>query len=84
MLIAPQARHVTVVGDFNDWNPVATPTTREADGRWTVFVPLRPGLHMYSFVVDGNHFVADPTAPVAPDDGYGHQSSVVVVGASSL
>jgi hypothetical protein len=84
VLIAPQAQRVAVAGDFNGWDPTATPTTRDAQGRWSVFVPLQPGLHVYSFVVDGDQFVADPTAPVAPDDGYGHESSVVVVGAASL
>lgn len=85
VLIAPQAARVSVVGDFNGWDAKATPmTTHGPDGTWTVYVPLRPGLHTYSFVVDGTHFVPDPAAPLAPDDGYGHKSSVVLVGGSSL
>jgi hypothetical protein len=85
VLIAPKAGRVSLVGDFNGWDVSATPmTTRGADGTWTVFVPLQPGLHTYSFVVDGTHFVADPSAPIAPDDGYGQKSSVVFVGGSSL
>ena len=85
VLVAPQAARVSLVGDFNGWDTAATPMkTQGRDGTWTVFVPLQPGLHTYSFVVDGAHFVADPTAPMAPDDGYGHRSSVVLVGGSSL
>ena len=85
VLIAPRAARVSVVGDFNGWNVAADPmTTQGSDGTWTIFVPLQPGLHTYSFVVDGTHFVTDPSAPLAPDDGYGHQSSVVLVGGSSL
>jgi predicted carbohydrate-binding protein with CBM48 len=84
VLIAPKAARVSVVGDFNGWNTSANPMREQgADGTWTVFVPLKPGLHVYSFVVDGTHFVADPTAPIAPDDGYGQKSSVVLVGGSS-
>jgi hypothetical protein len=81
VLIAPQASKVSVVGDFNGWDASATPmsSSRSADGTWTVFVPLAPGLHTYSFVVDGTHIVADPTAPMAPDDGFGKSSSVVLV-----
>src|SRR3954467_1552343 len=76
VLIAPQAQRVAVVGDFNGWDATPNPmqTTRTPDGRWTVFVPLQPGMHVYSFLVDGDHFVADPTAPLVPDDGYGHKS----------
>ena len=85
VLIAPKAARVSLVGDFNGWNASANPmTTQGADGTWTIFIPLEPGLHTYSFVVDGTHFVADPAAPFAPDDGYGHRSSVVLVGGSSL
>jgi hypothetical protein len=78
VLIAPQATNVSLVGDFNGWDAGATPM-KTADGTWTVFIPLQPGLHTYSFVVDGSHFVSDPTAPIAPDDGFGHRSSVVLV-----
>lgn len=84
VLIAPQASQVSLVGDFNKWDSAATPAVRQADGSWAVFAPLTPGRHVYSFVVDGTHFVPDPSAPVAPDDGYGQKNSVVVVkGASS-
>ncbi|HEU4995077.1 MAG TPA: isoamylase early set domain-containing protein [Gemmatimonadaceae bacterium] len=88
VLIAPQAARVSVVGDFNDWDPSANPMSAQREpgssGVWSVYVPLQPGLHTYSFVVDGTHFVPDPAAPIAPDDGYGHRSSVVIVRGSSL
>lgn len=83
VLLAPQAVRVSVVGDFNGWDGAATPAVRQADGSWATFVSLSPGRHVYSFVVDGQ-FVSDPTAPIAPDDGFGHKNSVAVVtGASS-
>ena len=78
VLVAPQAAKVSVVGDFNRWDTAATPM-KGADGTWTVFVPLTPGLHTYSFVIDGTHFMADPAAPVAPGDDFGRSSSVVLV-----
>ena len=84
VLVAPKAAHVSLVGDFNGWDASRNPMTAQGtDGTWTVFVPLQPGLHTYSFVVDGTNFVADPAAPIAPDDGYGHKSSLVLVGGSS-
>lgn len=80
VLVAPEAARVSLVGDFNQWDASATPLVRdEKDGTWTAFVALRPGMHTYSFVLDGRHFVADPAAPMAPDDGFGHKSSVVIV-----
>ena len=84
VLVAPQAAKVALVGDFNGWDTNATPAERQSDGSWATFVPLKPGRHVYSFVLDGKIFINDPTAPIAPDDGFGQKNSVVVVtGASS-
>ena len=79
VLIAPQAARVAVVGDFNGWDETRTPAVRQADGTWSTFVELRPGRHVYSFIVDGQ-FIRDPAAPMAPDDGFGQINSVIVVG----
>jgi hypothetical protein len=79
VLVAPQATHVSVVGDFNGWDDAATPARKQADGSWTTFVSLSPGRHVYSFIVDGQ-FISDPSAPIAPDDGYGKTNSVMIVG----
>lgn len=50
---APEAREVSLVGDFNDWQPGAHPMTRQPDGGWAVQVPLPHGHHQYQFLVDG-------------------------------
>jgi len=48
-----------------------------------VTVPLSAGRHVYAFVVDGSSWSADPSAPFAPDDGFGHANSVKLVGRGS-
>ena len=79
VFVAPQAAKVSVVGDFNGWDSTKTPMVRASNsGVWTVTVPLTAGRHLYSFVVDGS-WSADPTAPLAPDDGFGHENSVKLV-----
>ena len=82
VLVAPQAARVAVVGDFNGWDISATPAKRQPDGTWTTFVSLPPGRHVYSFVVD-DQFIRDPDAPRAPDDGFGQNNSVIVVGGAT-
>lgn len=84
VLVAPHATQVAVVGDFNRWNPAATPMQRTpTGGTWTVELPLSAGRHLYSFIVNGNEWVADPGAPLAPEDGFGAPNSVVLVGGRS-
>ena len=58
---APQAKEVRVVGDFNGWNPSATPMARQPDGQWMVSLELTHGFHEYLFLVDGKP-VLDPSA----------------------
>ena len=76
---APQANHVSVVGDFNGWDATKNPLARSGDsGLWSVKLPLAAGRHVYAFVVDGS-WNRDPGAPVAPDDGFGQAKSVRIV-----
>jgi len=79
---APRAEHVVLVGDFNGWDPQATPMRHGGGDTWTVAVGLPRGRHLYAFVVDG-HWAPDPGAPLAPEDDFGMPNSVVLVGESS-
>lgn len=84
VLVAPQAARVSLVGDFNRWDPAATPMERTpTGGTWSVAVPLSAGRHEYAFVVDGKQWLPDPSAPLAPVDGLGVPNSVVLVRGSS-
>ncbi len=56
---APNARTVAWAGEFNGWNASANPMTKDAQGVWSVVIPLPAGEQQYKFVVDGQWF-ADP------------------------
>ena len=79
MLVAPSASRVALVGEFNGWDPAATPMSRAGGGAWHVALPLTRGRHVYAFVVDGNSWVADPQAPLAPERWFGASNSVLLV-----
>lgn len=70
---------VALVGDFNNWDPQATPLRPSADSLWSVVVPLRPGRYHYTFVVDGTQWRRDPAAPRALEDDFGTPTSVITV-----
>ena len=76
----PTASTVAVVGDFNEWNTTAAPM-RQLPGSnvWTATIVLSPGRHVYSFVVNGETWVADPRAPRAADSDFGKPGSVLLV-----
>jgi 1,4-alpha-glucan branching enzyme len=50
---APHAKAVSLVGDFNQWNPEANPMTQMPDHCWLLKVELKHGHHRYAFLVDG-------------------------------
>lgn len=74
-----RATSVAVAGSFNGWNPQATPLHRSADGTWTAAVRLRPGRHVYQFVIDRSRWIPDPRSPRDPADDFGPPNSVITV-----
>jgi hypothetical protein len=73
-----RAETVTVVGDFNDWDPDATPL-RRVNGIWSTMLALPPGTYEYMFVVDGGRWETDPLALRTRDDGFGGRNAVLDV-----
>jgi hypothetical protein len=72
-LEAPGAEHVQLAGSFTGWR-ADYELSEVAPGVWTVLVPLQPGVYDYTFVVDGERWVADPYAPQV-DDSFGGTNS---------
>jgi len=50
---AEEANEVLVAGDFNGWDPTATPMKKHKGGYWKAKLRLRPGRYEYKFMVDG-------------------------------
>ncbi|MEX2180784.1 MAG: isoamylase early set domain-containing protein [Gemmatimonadaceae bacterium] len=81
IFVEPTARSVALAGDFNGWSRTATPLSpADGSGAWTVTVPITAGRHEYSFIVDGERWVADPYALASLVDEFGIASSVLLVG----
>lgn len=80
VLVAPEARSVAVVGDFNNWGLGDTALVAENhNGIWSVSAPVPAGVHRYAFLVNGKQWVADPSAPRAASDDFGQPSSALFV-----
>jgi 1,4-alpha-glucan branching enzyme len=75
---APEAKTVSLVGDFNHWNPSSNLMQRSADGSWNLRLELRHGHHRYAFSVDGT-LTLDPMAMGITRDDHGQRVSLVAV-----
>lgn len=77
-LKAAEARSVSLVGDFNDWDDKAHPMKAGEPGVWKKSVLLTPGRYEYRFMVDGE-WRNDPDNPEACPNQFGSHNNVRVV-----
>ena len=75
---APQAQSVSLVGDFNGWNPARHPMRQGPDSAWSATVELKHGHHRYAFLVDGV-LTLDPRAQGITRSDKGERVSLVPV-----
>jgi len=61
-LMRSQVKNVSIVGDFNEWNPDHDWMNKGEDGVYRLRLRLVPGEYAYRFVVDGN-WILDPFNP---------------------
>lgn len=76
---APHAVRVSVVGDFNDWDPGVAPMEPESDGLWVATVPVPPGAWEFAFLVDGERVETPEGVEHRVESGFGDVNGVVVV-----
>jgi 1,4-alpha-glucan branching enzyme len=75
---APQAKAVSLVGDFNNWDAAAHPMKQAPDRAWTLQVELKHGHHRYAFIVDGA-LTLDPKAAGITRNDKGERVSLIPV-----
>ncbi len=78
-LQAPEARSVSVGGDFDAWAGAHSLEDPDGDGVWSGRIPIEPGVHEYMFLVDDEQWVTDPRATRYHDDGFGNRNAVLAV-----
>lgn len=75
---APEAREVSVAGDFNGWGVNANPMKKDKKGVWKTIVSLEPGRYEYRFIVDGN-WTNDPSCSYCAANEFGGENCVRLV-----
>jgi 1,4-alpha-glucan branching enzyme len=75
------AHQATVVGDFNHWDPAATPMKKLKSGAFTVTLDLDAGKeYQFRYLLDGENWHNDEEADhYAPSTYHDTQNSVITV-----
>ena len=74
---APDAEHVHLAGDFNNWTLDGS-EMEPMGGVWKKVVKLPPGRYRYRYVVDGR-WQSDPLNAVVEPSPYGGEDSILVM-----
>ena len=64
----PSARMISIVGDFNNWNPENDLLEKGGDGIWRLTKKITPGTYRYKYIVDGTWMPDTYNSSSASDD----------------
>ena len=78
--MAPKARKVSLVADFNQWQPETHPMKKGKHGQWSRIVFLAPGEYDYKFWIDGV-WTIDERNPKKRRNHFGTRNSIIQVDA---
>ncbi len=70
---------VSVVGDFNGWDPFAHPLKKRSNGTLSISVEVDHGSHSFRYLGADGGFFDEPDADAIEANGYGDTHSLVVV-----
>jgi hypothetical protein len=74
----PEAQSAVVLGEWNGWNPDATPMKRGKDGSWSATVTLETGRpYHFRYLLDGRHWKNDEGADKIVRNPFGTEDSVL-------
>lgn len=79
VLSAPDARTVSVVGEFNEWQIDSHPLLQRDNEAWHITLQLPPGIYQYKFVIDGTRWEDDADNPKRTMNEFGTSNSILEV-----
>lgn len=72
------AQQAALVGEFNNWDPSATPLKRKKDGSFSAALTLESGKeYRYKFLLDSSRWENDPNPDRLVPNIFGTQDSLL-------
>jgi 1,4-alpha-glucan branching enzyme len=75
------SKQIEIAGSFTNWQRIPLQPAGSS-GYWEITLEIPPGEHAFSYILDGNEILADPTIPAQEKDDFGTINSILVVEAS--
>lgn len=78
VIYQPGVEKVEIAGSFTDWRTL--PMNRAgASGYWEITLEVPPGEHRFSYILEGDKRLADPTILSRERDDFGGENSIIEV-----
>ena len=81
VLFQSGSKQIEIAGSFTNWQRIPLQPAGSS-GYWEITLKIPPGEHAFSYILDGNEILADPTIPAQEKDDFGTINSILVVEAS--
>jgi hypothetical protein len=72
---------IEIAGSFTNWQRIPLQPAGST-GYWEITLEIPPGEHAFSYILDGDKILADPTITAQEKDDFGTVNSILVVEAS--
>lgn len=76
VIYEPHAHQVELAGSFTGWQRVPMKQIGSS-GYWELNVPVAYGEHRFSYILDNDRQIADPTLPGREKDDFGGMNSIL-------
>ncbi len=78
VIYQPDAQHVELAGSFSDWKKIPMKLSGQS-GYWETTLDLSEGDHRFSYIIEGNRRLTDPTIAAREIDDFGGENSILRV-----
>ncbi len=78
VIYQPDAQGVELAGSFSRWKRIPLKHAGNS-GYWEITLELPEGDHRFSYIIEGNRRLADPTIAVRETDDFGGENSILTV-----
>ena len=79
IIYQPKVTHMDITGSFTDWHRI--PMQKVGDtGYWEITLEIPAGEHRYTYIIDNNIRIADPTVLTWEMDDFGGKNSILHTG----
>jgi len=78
VIYQPDAQHVDLAGSFSGWKRIPLKLTGQG-GYWETTLDLPEGEHRFTYIIEGNRRLTDPTIAVREIDDFGGENSILRV-----